>query len=69
MVTKENQVSSIRRLAKIGTLFVLSLAATGCIVLPYGPGHGRHSRGDRGYSAPAEGPPVVIIAPRDRGRR
>ncbi|MDO8419741.1 MAG: hypothetical protein Q7S90_06875 [Rubrivivax sp.] len=62
-------MSTLRRLAKISALVVLGLAATGCIVLPFGAGHARYGRGDRHYSAPVEGPPVVIVAPRERHGR
>ncbi len=62
-------MSFIRRAAKVGSIVVLGVAASGCIVLPFGAGHGRHSRGER-YLAPAsEGPPIVIVNPRDRPGR
>lgn len=49
---------SMQRVFKLCTLSVIGVAASGCIVLPYGAGHGRYERGghhERGghyYSQP-----------------
>lgn len=42
---------AMRRIFKFCTLLVIGVAASGCIVLPYGAGHGRYERGGR-YSEP-----------------
>lgn len=42
-----------RRIIRIASVVVLGIAATGCIVLPYGARHERHERGDRDYARPA----------------
>ena len=41
----------IRRVSKLGALAVLAVMATGCIVLPFGHGHGRYGSGDRHYAS------------------
>lgn len=61
------------RLARAATMVVLGVAATGCIVLPWGPGHGRYGRGHRHYAPPPPAPAgAVIIVPNEQaapGRR
>lgn len=53
------------RLARVTTIVVLGVAATGCIVLPWGPGHGRYGRGHRHYAPPPPAPAgAVIVVPR-----
>ncbi len=49
------------RLARAATMVVLGVAATGCIVLPWGPGHGRYGRGHRHYAPPAPAGAVIIV--------
>ncbi|MDP2007574.1 MAG: hypothetical protein Q8K45_18025 [Rubrivivax sp.] len=57
----------IRRVLKLGALALLATAVTGCIVLPYGPGHGgRHSRGGGHHAQPSNAQPIMHQAPQER---
>lgn len=58
----------IRRISRIGALIVLCAAATGCIVLPFGAGHGRHGRGERHYVPHSDGSWSGHHEPRERHR-
>ena len=52
--TEESLVDMVRRVSKLSVLVVLAVMATGCIVLPFGRGHGRHGGGDRHYAPTGE---------------
>jgi hypothetical protein len=41
-------MSVMRRISKVSTVLVLAVMATGCIVLPFGRGHGGHGHGGHG---------------------
>jgi hypothetical protein len=48
----ESKMKSSRRWLRLGALAALAGVVSGCVVLPFGPGHhGRHGRGDR-YDEP-----------------
>jgi len=68
-------VTVIRRVSKVCALVALGVAATGCVIAPYGygwHGHGRYGGGDRHYAPPNDNYYGGSEAPRDephRGRR
>jgi len=62
-------VSNIRRVSKITVLMVLCVMATGCIVLPFGRGHGRHVQGDRHYAPAGDSQSGHSERSRERPRR
>lgn len=59
---------SIRRVIKWCGLAALGLAATGCIVLPYGAGR-RHGGGDRHYVPQSEAQPIMRGQPQGPSHR
>ena len=65
-------MSVIRRVSKVSVMVVLAVMATGCIVLPFGRGHGRYGGGDRHYAPTGErqssGSDSTREAPERRGR-
>jgi hypothetical protein len=62
-------VGIVRRVSRIGVVVILAALATGCIVLPYGRGHGRHGGGDRHYAPVSESQPIGGEAVRERPRQ
>ncbi len=56
-------MSPVRRMAKFSTLVVLGVAASGCVVLPFGAGHGRYGRGERHHYSAVEVQPIVLVTP------
>ena len=62
-------MSLIRRVSKLSVLVVLTALATGCIVLPFGRGHGRYGHGDRYYSPTSEGYSSGANTQREQPRR
>ena len=62
-------MSAIRRVSKMSVLVILAVMATGCIVLPFGRGHGRHGGGDRHYGPNSERHSAGSEAPREWPRR
>ena len=69
---KESLVSVIRRVSRVGVMVVMAVMATGCIVLPFGHGHGRYGANDRHYAPTGErqwsGSESTREAPERRGR-
>ena len=63
-------MSLIRRASKLSALVILAVMATGCIVLPFGHGHGRYGGGDRHYAPSGERYSSSADAPQEQpGRR
>jgi hypothetical protein len=56
-------MSVIRLVGRICVGVVFSAAAAGCVVVPYGYGHGRYGRGDRYYGPPPAQRPIIIETP------
>ena len=62
-------MSLIRSVSKASVLVVLATLVTGCVVLPFGRGHGRHGGGDRHYGPTSQSQPVVIEVSRNQPPR
>ena len=45
---------SSQRLVRFSALIVLAGVVSGCVVLPFGKGHGRYGRGDGHYEPPRD---------------
>ena len=59
----------IRRVSKLSVLVVLASMAAGCIVLPFGRGHGRYGGGERHYAPTGERYSSGADAPREQQQR
>ena len=65
----ESLVNVIRRVSKLSVLVVLAVMATGCIVLPFGRGHGGYGNGHRHYAPNEERFSSGAEAPREQPQR